>query len=86
MGKPQNVVDRVIAFLDAAPDDEVYTREDLESRLDCYLHSGTVITQRRRLFGYRVMVVVNKQRTSVWGNRRAIAALSKSLEAQRESR
>jgi hypothetical protein len=77
----ENIVDRLIAFLDKAPIDEVYTRDEIEPLLDGYIHSGTFIAQRRRWLPYRA--VIGKH--YVWGNKRAIAQLQKGLEALNEN-
>ena len=78
---PENIVDRLIAFLDKSPNDEVYTRDEIEAHLDGYIHSGTFIAQRRRWLPYRVMV----GKSYIWGNKRAIAKLKKGLETLNEN-
>ena len=74
-----NVVDRLLKFLDAQPDDEIFTMLELEEKLQCSIRdTGTFKRQQWRYPEYTRSMVVNGQRKSVWGSKAAIL----NLEAQ----
>ena len=74
-----NVVDRLLKFLDAQPDDEIFTMRELEEKLQCSIRdTGTFKRNQWRCPEYTRSMVVNGQRKSVWGSKAAIL----NLEAQ----
>jgi hypothetical protein len=69
------VTDRLIAFLDRQPDDEVFTKDQLCESLGCPIGSGSFCEQRFRWKDYEHKLVVDGRLKSLWGSKAAIAAL-----------
>ena len=71
--------DKLIAFLDSQPNDEVFSTAELQEKLQCALNSGRFKAQRSRWKNYETKIVLNCRAASVWGNKTAIAQLKKGI-------
>lgn len=68
---------RIVSFLNAAPDDEVYTKADLEDKLQASMTNGGIKLHRFELKDYQEVLAFSGRVQTVWGNKKAIAALRK---------
>ena len=79
-------VERVLAFLNAQPDDEIFTTTEVETAIESpAIHSGTFRANRRLWKDYTHKMAVNGCFQSVWGNRKSIAQLRKQLAVSEEN-
>ena len=74
------ISDRIIAFLDAQPSDEVFSTAELSEKTGLPLDSGSVKKHMARALKTYQMVGLLGPAIRVWGNPRALANLKKHLE------
>lgn len=70
----QSIRDRIIAFLDSAPSDEVFTTRELMSRVGFVINNTDRL--RRRMESY---VFVSGRKQLLWGGELAIKNLKRHL-------
>jgi len=73
-------VDQVIAFLDSQPDDEVFTKDEIQKRSQVLMRSGSFVTSNPRLKKYTILAPVEGRIKTLWGNPTAILKLKHELE------
>jgi hypothetical protein len=79
-------IDRVLAFLNTQPDDEIFTTSEMEEALgNAEIHSGSFRTKSWLWKDYTHKMAVNGRFQSVWGNRKSIAQLRKQLAVSEEN-
>ena len=79
-------IDRVLAFLNAQPDDEIFTTTEVEEALgNAAIHNGSFRTKSWLWKDYTHKMAVNGCFQSVWGNRKSIAQLRKQLAVSEEN-
>lgn len=79
-------IDRVLAFLDAQSDDEIFTTTEVEAAVASpAIHSGGFKSKPWLWKDYTYKMVVDGQLQSVWGNRKSIAQLRRELNIPEES-
>ncbi len=74
--------ERMIAFLNKQPNDEIFTIAELRERTQCALDGGAFAADRARWRDYTTKMVMNGRVASVWGNKKAIAQLKKEIEKE----
>ncbi len=80
IGRVGSETDRLLAFLDSQPDDEIFSTNELREQLHAAFNSGSFGAQRARWKDYEFKMVVDGRYQSMWGNKTAIAALRKKEE------
>jgi hypothetical protein len=73
-------VEKLITFLNAQPDDEIFTSSELRERLRCSFDGGSFAQERGKWKDYTTKTVIDHRVMSVWGNKTAIQNLKKALE------
>jgi hypothetical protein len=71
--------DRLLTFLDAQPNDDVFSTAEIQETLQCAFNSGCFKAQRSRWKHYETKIILNGRVASVWGNKIAIAQLKKGI-------
>jgi hypothetical protein len=72
-------VDKLLAFLNTQPNDEVFSTADLREKLNFTLDGQGFRGQRHRLKEYETKIILNGRLSSVWGNKTAIVKLKKGI-------
>ncbi len=84
LGRAGSETDRLLAFLDSQPDDEIFSTNELREQLHATLSNGTFHSQRARWKDYEVKMVIDGRLQSMWGSKTAIAALRQKEEESRD--
>ena len=71
--------DKLLLFLDAQPDDEVFTLAELQEKLQISLATGAFYAEKFRWKDYMVKTTIDGRAAAVWGNKNAIASFRAQL-------
>jgi hypothetical protein len=68
---------RIISFLNLMPDDEIITTGELAEKIQASLHTSSLYSHQSLLKAYQENMAMSGRIKTVWGNKKAIAALRK---------